>query len=104
MIAGGPCRRGAGAAGARLRLRPAADVRHRLPTGLRSTWRGEMTLAEVASKMKTETHRLARMQATWFRRDDPRIHWLDVSAGDPFEEAAAHDLKNRGYDFSHSRE
>jgi tRNA A37 N6-isopentenylltransferase MiaA len=31
--------------------------------------------------MKTETHRLARMQDTWFRRDDPRITWID--AGDP---------------------
>jgi tRNA dimethylallyltransferase len=49
--------------------------------------RGEMTLVEVASKMKTETHRLARMQNTWFRRDDPRIRWLDASADDPFDEA-----------------
>ncbi|HUS83304.1 MAG TPA: tRNA (adenosine(37)-N6)-dimethylallyltransferase MiaA [Dehalococcoidia bacterium] len=50
--------------------------------------RGEMTLAEVAAKMKTESHRLARMQYTWFRRDDPRIHWVDASAGDPYDEAA----------------
>jgi tRNA dimethylallyltransferase len=50
--------------------------------------RSQMTLAEVASKMKTETHRLARMQYTWFRRDDPRIHWLDASAGDPYDKAA----------------
>jgi tRNA dimethylallyltransferase len=52
--------------------------------------RGEMTLAEVAAKVKTETHRLARMQYTWFRRDDPRILWLDASAGrDVFDDAAA---------------
>ena len=51
--------------------------------------RGEMTLAEVAAKMRTETHRLARMQNTWFRPDDPRIHWLDASASDPYDEAAA---------------
>ena len=51
--------------------------------------RGEMTLPDVASKMKTETHRLARMQYTWFRRDDPRIHWLDASAAEPFDEASA---------------
>lgn len=50
--------------------------------------RGEMTLAEVASKMKTETHRLARMQNTWFRRDDPRIRWLDASSNDIYEGAA----------------
>ena len=49
--------------------------------------RGEMTLAEVAAKMKTETHRVARMQDTWFRRDDARIHWLDA-AGDTFAEAS----------------
>ena len=49
--------------------------------------------------MKTETHRLARMQNTWFRRDDPRIRWLDASAGDPFDEACkvvAEFLKCRG--------
>jgi len=37
---------------------------------------GEISLAEATEKMKTETHRLARMQSTWFRRDDRRIHWL----------------------------
>ncbi len=50
--------------------------------------RGEMTLDEVAAKMKTETHRLARMQFTWFRRDDPRIRWLGASSGDQYDEAA----------------
>jgi tRNA dimethylallyltransferase len=50
--------------------------------------RDEVTLAEVAAKMKTETHRLARMQYTWFRRDDPRIRWLDGSTGDVYAEAA----------------
>jgi tRNA dimethylallyltransferase len=51
--------------------------------------KGKMTLDEVAAKMKTETHRLARMQYTWFRRDDPRIHWLDGSDGGVFDEASA---------------
>jgi hypothetical protein len=27
------------------------------------------------------------MQHAWFRRDDARIHWLDVSAGDVFGRA-----------------
>jgi tRNA dimethylallyltransferase len=44
--------------------------------------RGEMTLAAAAAEMKTETHRLARMQDTWFRRDDVRISWFDADAGD----------------------
>jgi tRNA dimethylallyltransferase len=46
----------------------------------------ECSLAEVAEKMKTETHRLARMQSTWFRRDDQRIHWLTCD-GDVYDEA-----------------
>jgi hypothetical protein len=27
------------------------------------------------------------MQHTWFRRDDARIHWIDVATGDPHAEA-----------------
>ncbi|MEX1254435.1 MAG: tRNA (adenosine(37)-N6)-dimethylallyltransferase MiaA [Dehalococcoidia bacterium] len=48
---------------------------------------GELSLEEMTARIKTETHRLARMQANWFRADDPRIHWLDVTAGDPVGEA-----------------
>ncbi len=44
--------------------------------------RGDMTLDAAVTEIKTETHRLARMQHTWFRRDDPRIRWLDASAPD----------------------
>jgi len=46
---------------------------------------GEMTLAEAAARIKTETHRLARHQNAWFKADDPRIRWLD--AGDDTVEA-----------------
>jgi tRNA dimethylallyltransferase len=42
---------------------------------------GEMTLAEAAARMKTETHRLARHQNAWFKADDPRIRWLDAGEG-----------------------
>ena len=48
---------------------------------------GELSLDEAVARIKTETHRLARMQHAWFRADDPRIHWIDVTAGDPFAEA-----------------
>ena len=41
--------------------------------------RDEMTLAGATAQIKTETHRLARMQHTWFRDDDTRIHWLNAS-------------------------
>jgi tRNA dimethylallyltransferase len=38
---------------------------------------GELTLAEAVERIKFETHRLARQQDTWFRRDDERITWFD---------------------------
>lgn len=38
---------------------------------------GEMTLAEAVERIKFETHRFARQQATWFRQDDPGIVWFD---------------------------
>ncbi|MBF6599068.1 MAG: tRNA (adenosine(37)-N6)-dimethylallyltransferase MiaA [Dehalococcoidia bacterium] len=44
--------------------------------------RGETSLDAAAAEMKTETHRLTRMQHAWFRRDDARIAWLDASAPD----------------------
>jgi tRNA dimethylallyltransferase len=47
----------------------------------------ELELQAAVARIKTATHRLARQQATWFRRDDERIHWLDVSLGEPFPEA-----------------
>ena len=49
--------------------------------------RGACTLGEAAARMKTETHRLARMQHTWFRDADARIHWLDADAPDLVEQA-----------------
>ena len=48
---------------------------------------GELNLPAAAARIKTATHRLARQQATWFRRDDERIRWIDVSLGEPFPEA-----------------
>jgi tRNA dimethylallyltransferase len=51
--------------------------------------RGACTLADAIARIKTESHRLARMQATWFRPSDPRIHWLDALAGDVVERAVA---------------
>jgi tRNA dimethylallyltransferase len=49
---------------------------------------GELSLDEAVARIKTETHRLARHQRNWFRRDDRRIHWIDASAGDLYVEAA----------------
>ncbi|MBM3941839.1 MAG: tRNA (adenosine(37)-N6)-dimethylallyltransferase MiaA [SAR202 cluster bacterium] len=40
---------------------------------------GEIPLAEAVQRTKFQTHRMARRQYTWFKLDDPRIHWLDAS-------------------------
>jgi len=42
--------------------------------------RGELTLDAAVARIKTETHRLARMQHTWFRATDERIRWLDAES------------------------
>ncbi len=42
---------------------------------------GEMTLDEAVARIKTETHRLARQQSSWFKAHDPRIRWLDAGGG-----------------------
>lgn len=44
-------------------------------------WRREVSLAEAIALIKKETRRFVRQQYTWFRLDDPRIHWFDVSQG-----------------------
>ncbi len=40
--------------------------------------RNEITLETAVTKIKNETHRFARQQYNWFRREDERIHWFDV--------------------------
>ena len=40
---------------------------------------GECTLEAAVEKTKTETHRLIRHQSAWFKADDPRIDWYDIS-------------------------
>jgi tRNA dimethylallyltransferase len=47
---------------------------------------GELSLTDAVERIKTETHRLARMQSNWFRQNDERIHWLD-SRDDTFSQA-----------------
>lgn len=53
--------------------------------GYRQLWaylEGEMTLAEAVERIQFETHRFARHQAAWFRRDDPGITWFDAARPD----------------------
>lgn len=42
----------------------------------------EMALAQAVERIKFETHRFARHQAAWFRRDDPAITWFDAARPD----------------------
>jgi tRNA dimethylallyltransferase len=39
---------------------------------------GALSLEEAVERTKTETHRLVRKQANWFRAGDRRIHWVAV--------------------------
>lgn len=61
--------------------------------------KGNSTLEEARTRTKLATHRLARTQAAWFRRSDPRITWLD--AGPELEQQAlavtAAYLRTTGY-------
>ena len=50
---------------------------------------GELTRADAVARAKTQTHRLARRQYTWFKPSDGRIHWLDATAALPVDAAAA---------------
>ncbi len=49
--------------------------------------RGEMELGEAAQQTKYRTHRIARHQYAWFRREDARIRWLESDGSEP-EKAA----------------
>ena len=54
---------------------------------------GEMSLEESVERIKFETHRFARQQATWFRQDDVRIRWFDFG-GDGAETAVVSTVQN----------
>jgi tRNA dimethylallyltransferase len=54
---------------------------------LRQHLAGDLSLDDAVARIKTQTHRLARLQHAWFQPDDARIHWIDVTASDPFANA-----------------
>ena len=43
---------------------------------------GEIGYEEVVRRIRHDTRRLVRQQATWFREDDPTIVWADLSVDD----------------------
>jgi tRNA dimethylallyltransferase len=49
--------------------------------------RGERTLEDAVVRIKTETHRLARMQHAWFKPADSRIRWLEAGSPNLLAEA-----------------
>ena len=49
---------------------------------------GAMTLDEAVQRTKTQTHRLARRQYSWFKPTDPRVEWLDAAAPDLRQQAS----------------
>lgn len=53
--------------------------------------KNELSLEEAISRIKFETHRLARKQFAWFREEDERISWLNVD--DKLEERALNLVK-----------
>ena len=53
-------------------------------SGTESWWRhisGDATLEATVESIKRSNHRLVRHQYSWFRPDDRRIDWFDVSEG-----------------------
>ena len=48
----------------------------------------EFSWQECVKNIRFRTHRLIRTQENWFKKDDPRIHWFDLSKMN-FEEIAA---------------
>lgn len=40
--------------------------------------KNDLNLEEAITRIKFETHRLARKQTAWFRDEDERVNWLDV--------------------------
>lgn len=43
--------------------------------------RAEISLEEAVTLIKRETRRFVRQQYNWFRLDDGRIHWFDITLG-----------------------
>ncbi len=42
--------------------------------------RGETSLEQAVTLLKSNTRKFIRHQGNWFRLSDPRIHWFDLSA------------------------
>ena len=50
---------------------------------------GELSLEQAIQRTKFQTHRLARRQYSWFKLNDPRIHWLCTEDSDLIMKAAS---------------
>lgn len=54
----------------------------------RPYFQGQGTLEDVAAAIRQATRRFIRHQYAWFRLDDPRIEWFDVTEHEPAAIAA----------------
>ncbi len=52
----------------------------------------EITLEEAVQQIKYETHRFVRHQYAWFRLNDERIHWFNLSQPESLIETALADF------------
>lgn len=48
---------------------------------------GRVALEDAVREIKRDTRRFVRHQANWFRRDDPRIQWVDATREEAYDAA-----------------
>ncbi|ADJ26005.1 tRNA delta(2)-isopentenylpyrophosphate transferase [Dehalogenimonas lykanthroporepellens BL-DC-9] len=64
---------------------------------------GKLDYDEMVNRIKNETHRLVRHQNNWFKADDQRIHWFDISVNqydevaDVIYEFLQKDIRQNGF-------
>ena len=56
---------------------------------------GEWSVEQALARTRTETHRLVRQQATWFRAADERIRWVDAADGEAVTRALIEEARAR---------
>ena len=54
--------------------------------------RGEVSLEEAVALIRKETRRFVRQQYNWFRLDDARIRWFEITEDGPDVYEAIHNL------------
>jgi tRNA dimethylallyltransferase len=58
--------------------------------------REEWSVEQALERTRTQTHRLIRQQATWFRDDDARIRWVEAADADAVMDALLDEARALG--------